>query len=148
MAMGRVILREFLVEREVPYFQQYLRTFTDALFLVSLREHERGLVPDGFLTAADLGSDEENARHRTVLVDRTTGEPVVPGGSLGFRWGEAGRGRWNLDLGEVDSELSLLGSAEDTAEVALPRFDEGGSTMVRGVPARRTGGAWSPRSST
>ncbi|GAA2324247.1 nitrate reductase subunit alpha [Streptomyces cuspidosporus] len=144
MAMGHVILREFLVDREVPHFRDYLRTFTDAPFLVTLREHQRGLVPDGFLTAADLGSDEEHAAFKTVLLDRATGEPVVPGGSLGFRWGEAGRGRWNLDLGGTDPELSLLERAEDAVTVALPRFDEGttegGSVMLRGVPVRRIGG--------
>ncbi|MEV6481886.1 nitrate reductase subunit alpha [Streptomyces sp. NPDC051576] len=146
MAMGHVILREFLVDREVPYFQQYLRTYTDAPFLVTLREHgDHGLVPNGFLTAADLGrDDEEHAESKTVLLDRATGEPVVPGGSLGFRWGEAGRGRWNLELGEVEPELSLLERAEDVVEIALPRFDEGategGSTMMRGVPVRRVGG--------
>lgn len=93
MAMGHVILREFLVDREVPYFQDYLRKFTDAPFLVTLREHDHGLVPDGFLTAADLGGEEgteENAEFKTVLLDGATGEPVVPGGSLGFRWGRPG----------------------------------------------------------
>lgn len=58
--------------------------------------------------------------------------------------GEAGRGRWNLELGDVIPELSLIDRAEDTAEIALPRFDEGGteggSVMVRGVPVRRIGG--------
>ena len=34
-------------------------------------------------------------------VDGRTGEPVVPNGSLGFRYAEAGDGRWNLDLGDV-----------------------------------------------
>ncbi|WP_055592202.1 nitrate reductase subunit alpha [Streptomyces hirsutus] len=147
MAMGHVILREFLVDREVPYFRRYLREFTDAPFLVTLREHERGLVPDGFLTAAHLGRNEEteeNADFKTVLLDSATGEPVVPNGSLGFRWGEAGKGSWNLDLGDVVPELSLLDRAEETVEVALPRFDEGategGSVMVRGVPVRRIGG--------
>ncbi|MGV9900636.1 molybdopterin-dependent oxidoreductase, partial [Streptomyces tendae] len=113
MAMGHVILREFLVDREVPYFWDYLSTYTDAPFLVTLRESAHGLVPDGFLTAADLGREEEHARFKTVLLDGATGETVVPGGSLGFRWGEAGRGRWNLDLEGVEPELSLLETAEE-----------------------------------
>ncbi|MGJ3558446.1 hypothetical protein ACR6C2_03760 [Streptomyces sp. INA 01156] len=117
MAMGHVILREFLVDREVPYFQDYLRTFTDAPFLVTLREHGDDLVPDGFLTAADLGREDEhaenyenyeNADSKTVLLDSATGEPVVPNGSLGFRWAKSGAGSWNLDLGDVVPELSLL----------------------------------------
>ena len=43
---------------------------------------------------------------------RETGEPVVPNGSLGHRYGEAGVGRWNLDLGDVDPVLSLLDTAD------------------------------------
>ncbi|MEU3979304.1 nitrate reductase subunit alpha [Streptomyces sp. NPDC026672] len=157
MAMGHVILREFLVDRDVPYFRQYLRSYTDAPFLITLREQGDGLVPDGFLTAADLGRDgghegnhegngerEENADSKTVLLDRATGEPVVPNGSLGFRWAKGEQGRWNLDLGDVEPELSLLERAEETVEVLLPRFDagatEGGSVMVRGVPVRRIAG--------
>jgi nitrate reductase alpha subunit len=144
MAMGHVILREFLVDRQVPYFQDYLRKFTDAPFLVSLREHGDQLVPDRFLTAADLGRNEEHADFKTVLLDERTGEPVVPGGSLGFRWGEQGAGKWNLDLGAVVPQLTLMDRAEEHVSVALPRFDEGetegGSSMVRGVPARRIAG--------
>ncbi|MFJ2952558.1 nitrate reductase subunit alpha [Streptomyces sp. NPDC087226] len=145
MAMGHVILKEFLVDRTVPYFQDYLRTFTDAPFLITLREHaDGGLVPDAFLTAADLGHEEENAGAKTVLLDAATGEPVVPNGSLGFRWAKGEQGRWNLDLGEVTPELSLLERAVERAEVTLPRFDEGGTeggtTMVRGVPVRTVGG--------
>ncbi|MER5633841.1 nitrate reductase subunit alpha [Streptomyces nitrosporeus] len=154
MAMGHVVLREFLVDRSTPYFENYLRRFTDAPFLVTLRERsgegagrggeEASLVPDRFLTAADLGDTGENARFKTVLLDGASGEPVVPGGSLGFRWGEEGEGRWNLGLGDVEPVLSLLEGDGDTVAVALPRFDEGptegGSVMVRGVPVRRIAG--------
>ena len=37
-----------------------------------------------------------------MLVDARTGDPVVPNGSLGHRFGDAGVGRWNLELGDVD----------------------------------------------
>lgn len=86
----------------------------------------------------------ENAGSKTVLLDSATGEPVVPGGSVGFRWAKEEQSRWNLDLGDVVPELSLLERAEDTVPIALPRFDEGategGGSMVRGVPVRRLGG--------
>ncbi|HWO49009.1 MAG TPA: molybdopterin-dependent oxidoreductase, partial [Solirubrobacterales bacterium] len=53
-------------------------------------------------------------------------------------------GRWNLDLGQVDPALSLHGIGDEAVEVTLPRFDggetEGGTTMARGVPAKRVGG--------
>jgi len=145
MAMGHVILRECFAERTLPYFDDYVRRFTDLPFLVGLREHRDGaFAGDRFLRASDLGSAEEHAEWKTVLVDERSGEPVVPQGSLGFRWGAEGEGRWNLDLGDVRPALTLLGTHDELVEVALPRFDDGptagGSEMVRGVPARRIGG--------
>jgi nitrate reductase alpha subunit len=144
MAMGHVVLTEFFRDRQVPSFVDYVRRFTDLPFLVTLRRTADGtLTADRFLTAADLGDDSENAEHKTVLVDETTGELVVPNGSLGFRWGAAGEGSWNLHLGDVVPALGLLDRAQSTVEVALPRFDvgdtEGGSTMRRGVPVRTVG---------
>ncbi len=41
MAMGQVILREFLVDREVPFFRDYVRTYTDLPFLVRLDRARR-----------------------------------------------------------------------------------------------------------
>ncbi|HET8976402.1 MAG TPA: nitrate reductase subunit alpha [Solirubrobacterales bacterium] len=145
MAMGHVILKEFYVERLSEPFADYARRFTDLPHLVTLREREDGThVPDAFLRASDLGSADENAEWRTVVLDRATGEPAVPNGTVGDRWGEHGEGRWNLDLGEIDPELSLLGRHTESLEVTLPRFDggesEGGTTIRRGVPAMRVGG--------
>ena len=56
MAMGHVILKEFYVEREVPYFRDYARRFTDLPLLVTLRERDGGFVPDRLLRASDLGA--------------------------------------------------------------------------------------------
>ncbi|MEU9884796.1 nitrate reductase subunit alpha [Sphaerisporangium sp. NPDC051011] len=143
MAMGHVILKEFFVERPTPYFADYVRRFTDLPFLVRLRERDGSYLPDKFLTAADLGEDGEAAAFKTVLLDRRTGEPVVPGGSLGFRYSEEGQGRWNLDLGDVDPTLTLFDEDGSTqaVPVALPRFDQPiGGVLHRGVPARRVGG--------
>ncbi|SDJ53941.1 nitrate reductase alpha subunit [Nonomuraea maritima] len=139
MAMGHVILKEFFVDRLTPSFAGYVKRFTDLPFLVRLRERDGSYVPDKFLTAADLGHDGEAAAFATVLLDGRTGEPVVPNGSLAFRYSEWGRGRWNLDLGEADPLLTALGGEPVT--VALPRFDgHGDGVLERGVPARRVGG--------
>ena len=143
MAMGHVILSEFFRDRQVPYFTDYVKTYTDLPFLVTLREREGGYVPDRFLTAADLGDGGEGAAHKTVLLDAATGQPRVPNGSLGFRFSESGQGRWNLDLTGVDPVLTLYGRA-DAVPVDLPLFDggqtEGGTVVRRGVPVTRVGG--------
>ena len=87
MAMGHVIMKEFYVDRQVPYFERYARENTDLPFLVTLRENGDGWVADRFLRASDLGETSENAEWKTVFLDEGTNEPVVPNGSIGFRWG-------------------------------------------------------------
>jgi nitrate reductase alpha subunit len=143
MAMGHVVLKEFFVDRQVPYFTDYCKKYTDLPFLVSLEQTDGGAyAPGKFLTAADLGDGSENAEFKTVLVDARTGEAVVPNGSLGFRYGETGKGRWNLDLGDVDPQLSLLGAGSESVEIDLPAFDSADGkarTWRRGVPVRRIG---------
>lgn len=142
MAMGHVVLKEFFVERTVPRFVDYVKTYSDLPFLVTLAERDGAWVPDKFLTAADLGDTAEGAQFKTVLVDSATGRPHVPNGSLGFRFNESGMGKWNLDLEGIDPALSFYGAAGTAvAEVLLPRFDtgqdagEGGGVHHRGVPA-------------
>ncbi|MEA5154160.1 nitrate reductase subunit alpha [Raineyella sp.] len=159
LAMGHVILRDFHVAQGTPYFLDYMKKYTDAPYLVALAEHTapdgtRAYVPGKFLTAEDLPGHaaEENAAFRTVMLDRA-GTPQVPNGSLGHRFGESGKGRWNLDLGDLDPALSVLETgAYEPVELLLPRFDvvpepgdedtqHLGASAVhrRGVPARRIG---------
>ena len=144
MAMGHVMLKEFFVDRRTPFFVDYVRRYTDLPFLVALDERDGGHVPGKFLTAADLGDDGEGAEWKTVLVDGRTGEPAVPNGSIGFRYTDSGTGKWNLELGEVSPQLTVLDPAEvEAVEVLLPRFDalDGtGGVLRRGVPVRRVAG--------
>ncbi|MFI9011535.1 nitrate reductase subunit alpha [Actinosynnema sp. NPDC053489] len=142
VAMGHVMLREFFVDQRVPFFTDYVRRFTDLPFLVTLEERDAGLVPGKFLTAADLGEATPGAEWKTVVLDADGVTPVVPNGSLGFRWADE-PGRWNLDLHGVTLALSVLDRADDAVEVLLPRFDapDGtAGTITRGVPVRRVGG--------
>ncbi|MFI0943546.1 nitrate reductase subunit alpha [Streptomyces sp. NPDC021020] len=152
IGMGHVLLREFFVDREVPFFADYVRRYTDLPFLVTLAEREGARVPDKFVRAADLGGAEagqDAAQWKTAVWDTAAGGPAVPGGSVGFRWTESGQGRWNLDLGDIRPALTLLGAAGwEPAEVALPRFDTDGgphgqgrgAVVRRGVPAVRLPG--------
>ncbi|WP_426996915.1 nitrate reductase subunit alpha [Pseudarthrobacter sp. N5] len=146
MAMGHVVLKEFFVDRNVSFFSDYVRQFTDLPFLVRLEERDDGtLVPSKFLTAADMPAESgaEDPAFRTVLFDKKTGRAVVPNGSMGFRYGESGKGKWNLDLGEIDPALSLLEVSSESAEILLPCFEDpggAGSVLRRGVPVRRVDG--------
>ncbi|MBO2990087.1 nitrate reductase subunit alpha [Leucobacter tardus] len=159
LAMGHVILREHYVERRTARFEDYMRRYTDAPYLVALAEHpDGGLVPGKFLTAADLADDRNavpKADFKPLLLDQE-GEAVVPNGSLGHRFAPEDRGSWNLDLKDVVPPLSIadLESWDGaSAEILLPRFDlapaegahgqahAGGSgTMRRGVPVRTVAG--------
>ena len=141
MAMGHVALKEFYFERRAPYFDDYARRYTDLPMLVLLRGHTLPdgrvvQVPDRYLRASDfngrLGQDN-NPEWKTVAFD-ATGRAVLPNGSIGFRWGPAGRGdagRWNLEAkearhgGEVSLKLSVLedgGQAHEVTDVGFPYF--------------------------
>ncbi len=142
MAMGHVILKEFFVDRQTTRFHEYVTRYTDLPFLVTLVERDDAYVPGKFLTAAALGDTGEGADAKTVLLD-ADGTIVVPNGSLGFRFNDSGKGRWNLDLGDVQPLLTLHEDGARTAEVDLPRFDAvdgSGTVLRRGVPVREVGG--------
>ncbi len=138
MAMGHVILTDFYVRRQVPRFVEYARRYTDLPFLVTLVPRGDGTyLPGKFLTAADIGQMAEHAEFKPVVWDDAAGAPATPNGSVGFRFGEAGVGRWNLDLEGIEPALGCPTGGE-AAEVALPRFDTAEpGVLTRGVPVRR-----------
>jgi nitrate reductase alpha subunit len=100
MAMGHVILKEFHLDRQVPYFLDYARKYSDLPFLMLLEPQgdEGELVPGRFLRAADFADglgQSNNPDWKPVVLDENTDGPVAPQGTAGFRWGE--EGRWNLE---------------------------------------------------
>ena len=98
MAMGHVILREFHLDRQAEYFEDYARRYTDFPMLVRLDARDGRLVPGRMLRAGDFDGalgQKNNPDWKTVAWDDTKGEIVVPNGSIGFRWGEDGK--WNLE---------------------------------------------------
>ncbi|MEU2794422.1 nitrate reductase subunit alpha [Streptomyces sp. NPDC007100] len=155
MAMGHVILRECFVDRQVPYFTDYVKRFTDLPFLVGLEERDGSFVPGKFVTAAAPGLSAEGQgveadRWKPMVFDAGRGVPVAPPGTLGERWSERGAGRWHLGLGDLDPLLTFHQEQDGThVEVVLPRFDRAageapgnGSTVRRAVPVRKLGGRW------
>jgi len=125
---------------------EYVRTYTDLPHLITLVENAEhgGVVPGKFLTEADLGRTDPESAWKTVLLDAASGKPAVPNGSMGFRYGESGEGKWNLDLEGVVPALSLRDAKvrAESAEVLLPFFQQPagtGEVMRRGVPVTRVG---------
>ncbi|HSE81486.1 MAG TPA: molybdopterin-dependent oxidoreductase [Gaiellaceae bacterium] len=131
LAMAHVILREFYVERQVPYFEDYARRYTDMPFLVTLRKQEDAYVADRFLRSSDLGEAGEHPDWKTVVLDEASGTLVVPKGSIGFRWGEEGKGLWNLELGEVRPALTLLGRHDERRRSATTSSSASTTTARR-----------------
>ena len=78
MAMGHVILKEFYVERQVPYFERYARENTDLPFLVTLeRARAAPTSPTASCALPTSATTGEHAEWKTVVLDETTGEPAV-----------------------------------------------------------------------
>ena len=153
LAFGHVILKEFHDDRQVPYFREYLRKYSDLPMLVRLAPQDGAYVPERLLRAAEFDQalgETNNPEWKTVALDEATGEVIVPNGSIGFRWGEDGK--WNLEekdgLGrETSLRLGLKGVHDEVAAVRFPYFGGAATNgfamtdhpdvLVRNVPVKR-----------
>jgi nitrate reductase / nitrite oxidoreductase, alpha subunit len=152
MAMGHVILREFYFDRQVKYFEDYARQYTDMPFLVRLVKSKDGLVPERLVRASDFSGafgETNNPEWKTVAFDANSDRVVVPRGSVGFRWGE--QGKWNLEEKNSQGDdtrlrLTLADANDGFADVAFPYFGniehdhfagtDHPSVLVRKVPVK------------
>ncbi len=147
MAMGHVVLKEFFVDRRVPFFEEYNRTYNDSPFLVVLDPQPDGSYRAGKnLVAGDLEgeiADQANAMFKPVVWDQAADAVASPNGTLGHRFGEADMGKWNLKLGDIVPALTLMDTpGYEVAEVDLPCFASDSDEpfgLRRGVPVRRVG---------
>lgn len=145
LAMGHVALKEFFIDRQVPYFQEYGRKFTDLPMLVTLREFAQGYTSDRLLRAADFDDalgETNNPEWKTLVFDEISGNPMVPNGSVGFRWGE--EGKWNLleksgaEQSEIRAALTLIDSADEVVNVTFPDFSDADKPVLqRNVPVKK-----------
>jgi len=168
MAVNHVILQEFHHDRPTLYFLDYVKRYTDAPFLIVLEKHldgrrspdrarrrsgdpaeQRGseengetYTPGRMLRAARLAryQEVENGEWKFLVLDKTSGEPRMPQGTLGFRW-QKEKGQWNLELkdgldgAEIDPLLTLLDHHDEVLPVAITEF-AAGKTFRRGVPVK------------
>jgi nitrate reductase / nitrite oxidoreductase, alpha subunit len=158
MAMGHVILREFFLDRQVPYFQDYCRRYTDMPMLVRLRRQGDRYLPDRYVRQSDLpgAPTSDRAAWKSVAIGEKTGGLTVPQGSMGYRWPGKNdpKGRWNLEAkdgetGEdVSLRLSVIEDHDEVVSVAFPYFggrpherfpenNQGGDVLLRNIPAKR-----------
>ena len=134
MAMGHVMLKEFFVERDVPFFTDYVRQYTDLPFLVRLERRDDGsLTPSKFLTAKDLPAESgaEDAAFRTVLFDKKTGRPPSPTAPWGSATPAAARANGTWTSKGSNRRCRCAKSPGTSAEILLPCFEDGGRHRQR-----------------
>ncbi|MEZ5831828.1 MAG: nitrate reductase subunit alpha, partial [Dongiaceae bacterium] len=122
--------REFHLDRQAEYFEDYCRRYTDMPMLVRLVKQGGHYVPDRMLRASDFADglgETNNPDWKTVAFDRRARRLVAPLGSVGFRWGE--QGKWNLEAKDsggrdVELEMSFVLDSEydEVVNVAFPYF--------------------------
>ncbi|MCC6487154.1 MAG: nitrate reductase subunit alpha [Candidatus Hydrogenedentes bacterium] len=147
MAVNHVLLKECFAERQVEYFADYAKRYTDAPFLVQLVETGDGTYKAGaYLRASQIAGtkDEELAEWKLFVINQDTNELQMPQGTVGHRW-QNEKGQWNLKLedtktGEpISPLLSLKATADEVVSVQFGDFSlsTNDKTLKRGVPARR-----------
>jgi nitrate reductase alpha subunit len=143
MAANHVILKEFHHGKRIPYFLDYAKKYTDSPYLVELKPEGNHYKADQLLRANRV-SPYQNIEHgdwKFLMWDTADGRPKMPMGSSGFRWGKE-EGKWNLllqdgiDNSTIDPALTFLNATEEALLVRFDDFAEG-TTVLRGVPARR-----------
>jgi len=143
LAMGHVALKEFHIQKQDPYFQEYCRKYTDLPMQVILRKFEDGYVTDRNLRASDFNGalgQENNPEWKTIVFDEKSQSFIAPNGSIGFRWGQ--EGQWNLlekaGEQEITAQLSCIANRDDVASVGFPHFQPGEPKILfRNVPVRK-----------
>ncbi len=148
MAANHVILSEFHHKKQVPYFIDYAKRYTDSPYLVELTEGENGAFEAGQLLRANRlqpYQETEKGDWKFLMWDELENKPKMPMGSMGFRWGSE-KGKWNLELkdgadhSEINPELTFLNQNDGTVSVRLDNFSEE-VDIHRSVPIRHVEGA-------
>lgn len=143
MAVNHVLLKEFHHQKQVPYFLDYAKKYTDSPYLVELEPGGEGYRPRSLLRAGRLKpyADVENGQWKFLMWDTADGRPKMPMGSSGFRWGQE-KGKWNLllqdgvDGSRIEPALTFLADHDEVVRVELEDFAEG-RAVERGVPVKK-----------
>lgn len=142
MAVNHVLLKELYVDRQVPYFVDYVKRYTDSPFLVELEKNGDAYTAGRLLRANRLSrySSIENGDWKYLVFDKKSDAPRMPQGTVGFRWQQK-KGQWNLEMkdgkdgSEIDPALTLIENRDDVLQVKITDF-AGDHVFKRGVPVK------------
>ncbi len=142
MAVNHVLLKELYVDRQVPYFVDYVKRYTDSPFLVALEKNGDAYTAGRLLRANRLSrySSVENGDWKYLVFDKKSDAPRMPQGTVGFRWQQK-KGQWNLEMkdgkdgSEIDPALTLIENRDDVLQVKITDF-AGDHVFKRGVPVK------------
>lgn len=143
MAVNHVLLKEFHVEKQVPYFLDYQKKYTDAPFIVEIVKGTNGYRPGRMVRANVLEkyAKEANGEWKFLMFDETQKTFKMPLGSMGHRW-QTKKGEWNLllkdgvDGSDIDPVLSFIDSKDDVVQVEFLEFGNDTSAK-RGIPVKK-----------
>ena len=142
MAVTHVILKEYHHEKQVPYFIEYTKRYTDCPFLVKLEKDGDKYTPGRMMRISEVSKYDgaDNPEWKFLNFDANTGDIVCPMGTMGYRWQDE-KGKWNLKYkdGETgkdyDPELTLLNKNDGILQVEFVEYGLD-KTAMRGVPVR------------
>ncbi len=139
LAVDHVLLKEFYVDRQVDYFQDYAGQYTDMPLLVKVADGKAGQ----YLRANQLEpyADVENGDWKMLMWDDVADAPRLPNGGIGDRWATNDKGHWNLELfdrvldTEIQPRLSFIDHHDSVEEIDFDFFG-GDGIIKRSVPVR------------
>lgn len=142
MAVSHVILKEFHVEKQTPYFINYVKQYTDSPYLVEIEKEGNAFKPGRLVRANRISKykDAENGDWKFLNFNEDSVKLVMPKGSVGHRWDKT-QGKWNMKFedGEDNSKynplLSLINNNDEVLQVEFTEFGLDKKRM-RGVPVK------------
>ncbi|MBI5599561.1 MAG: nitrate reductase subunit alpha [Deltaproteobacteria bacterium] len=144
-AINHVILKEFYVDRQVPYFVEYNKHYTDMPHLIKFQQGKNGLDMGRLLRACDLKdyADTDNPEWKFAMWDKKASRPRVTYGGMGFRYPQKkeNEGKWNLLVKDgkndeaFDPALSIYDIKDGTIECNFYELDTG-EVYKRHVPIK------------
>jgi len=142
MAVTHIILKEYHHQKQLPYFIEYTKKYTDCPYLVVLEEKDGVLQPWRMLRANQVKKykDIENGNWKFLNIDEKSEELVCPGGSSGHRWGTQD-GKWNMKYEDAETGkeysplLTFINNKDEVRQVEFTEFALN-KKALRGVPVK------------